>query len=295
MKNKIHLLTLIGLFACTASYSQISGNQIYGNADPYGNAASREMILQGDSAMIISGYVLLNTLADLYAVTLGLNEEAKTIKEGNEAINKRIESFKSSIASLGVTEKDMYVDFISQTKIYDYALSGNKAEQFESGFEIKKNIILTLANLSDVDRLLVKASENGIYDLVKVDYVIKDVSRIYNQMMTTASDVVKHKKETYQKVSSFELLPGSRVFSERFYASYPNARYKSYAAFESSDVRDESYKSSIVKKEERKNTTFYYDAISPSGFDAIINPSSPIVGVQYVLELKIRYNLKKTK
>ena len=77
--------------------------------------------------------------------------------------------------------------------------------------------------------------------------------------------------------------------------SYPNARYKSYSAFESSDIQEASYKSSVIKKEERKNTTFYYDGINPSGFDSIINPSSPIVGVQYVMELKIRFDIKRTK
>jgi len=70
--------------------------------------------------------------------------------------------------------------------------------------------------------------------------------------------------------------------------------YKQYnEAFESSYVNN-YYGSSYLKKEVRKERTFYYDGIeSEIGVDKIIDDISPMIGIQYVIEVVITYDLKK--
>jgi hypothetical protein len=71
-----------------------------------------------------------------------------------------------------------------------------------------------------------------------------------------------------------------------FKIHYPKNLYKQYnEAFETSLVNS-YYSSSYIKKEVRKERTFYYDGIDTEiGFDKIIDEILPVVGIQYVLEL----------
>ena len=85
---------------------------------------------------------------------------------------------------------------------------------------------------------------------------------------------------------------GNPTASDDFAIFTPQTQYKNYKAFESSEF--ETYYNSqnaIMKKIARKNSTFYYDGISQSGIDKIINSNSPEVGIQYVLTLTIIYKI----
>ena len=142
MKSVLSFL-LIHLLCLTAA-AQISGNQAY--RDRYSSNRNYDMdgetrtVFVKDSLLYVSADILLNAAADSMLVMLGLNEEAPTIKAANENINKRISGFRNGLRTIGVTDKHSYVDFITQTKIYDYRINGNTATQFIKGFEIKKNI-----------------------------------------------------------------------------------------------------------------------------------------------------------
>lgn len=85
-----------------------------------------------------------------------------------------------------------------------------------------------------------------------------------------------------------------RIVSESFEIYFPKNLYKHYnEAFETSLVNNH-YNSSYIKNEVRKERTFYYDGIETEvGVDKIIDEISPIVGIQYVFELVITYDLKK--
>jgi hypothetical protein len=110
-------------------------------------------------------------------------------------------------------------------------------------------------------------------------------------MMQAASGIIKQKKETYLILSPVNLLPVPKITAETFYAVYPNAQYKAYQAFESSDVSASYTNNNFVKSEERKNKTFYYQKTDQSGYDLIINNSTPVVPVQFVLKIQMEYKL----
>jgi hypothetical protein len=94
--------------------------------------------------------------------------------------------------------------------------------------------------------------------------------------------------------SSIELTDKYRIVSESFKIYYPKNLYKQYTeAFETSLVNN-YYSSNYIKKEVRKERTFYYDGINTKiGVDKIIDEISPVVGIQYLFELVITYDLKK--
>jgi len=286
----IHLL-------CSTAAAQISGNQAY--RDRYSSNRNYDIdgetrsVFVKDSLLYVSADILFNAAADSMLVMLGLNEEAPTIKTANENMNKRIAGFRNGLRTIGVGDKHSYVDFITQTKIYDYRINGNTATQFIKGFEIKKNIIVRIAATQMFDKVIELASENGIYDVIKVDYIVSDQQRIYEEMLAAAATVIRQKKAGYLRLSPAAVSETGKIVTENFYAVYPNTQYQNYEAFETSDVTTSTENIVLYKKQQRTNKTFYYEKIDQSNFDQIIHNSTPVVGVQYVLKLQMQYDLKK--
>ncbi len=285
--------------------AQISGNQVYGsNSTYYGGsnnylnqAIQKRSVSTNDSTLNITVSILLNKVADSYMVTVGVNQEAETALECNKAINTRISNLKKSLLPFEVEEKDVYVDFISQTKIYDYELGDKQAQQFMSGYEIKKNIIIRITDIDYIDQLIELAAKQDIFDIVKVDYVDADIDATYNQLYKEALTLLKSRKKLYLESSDIKLDGSSSIFGDNFYAISPKTQYKKYEAFETSNltVYRANYSDNYLQKETRKQTTFYYDGIQASGFDKIINGDIPKVGLQYVFSLNMVYGVIRAK
>ena len=299
MKTKSIFLFLIlfGIFYTTNA--QVSGNRAYGNQSYNSNSTTinpKRTIYTTDTSLVISAKILLNQEADIYLVSVGLNQEEKTVKECNEKINERIQKLIQSLEVLGIQESDVYVDFISQTKIYDYEVGNTTARQFEKGFEIKKNLILRMKNIDQLDELLNLCAAQEVYDIIKVDYINEDVESTYLKMYEEALKFIEQRKKLYLRATPLELSGASTIASESFYSVYPNSQYKKYQAFETANLnvknaynRSDTY----VQKEARKNRTFYYDGLNHSGFDRILNITNTKIGIQYVFELRMIYERKR--
>ena len=292
---------LILLFIATLSISasaQIGGNQVYGNSNYYNyNVATptqKRTITSTDSTLVITTSILMNKIADHYLVSVGTNQEAKTVLECNKKINARIAALKKDVTSLEVKDSDFYVDFISQTKVYDYEVQEHSSKQLETGFEIKKNIIIRLNDIDKIDQLVELCAKQEIYDIIKVEYVDDDINASYEEMYNEAISFIESRKSMFMKTSSQKLTGGKRVVSDNFYSVYPKTQYKKYEAFESSSlsVHTKNYSSHYVQQEERKNKTFYYDGVQTSGFDKIINSSVPDIGIQYVMSVTMTFELE---
>jgi hypothetical protein len=290
------LLIVILLFASAVSNAQVSGNQVYGGDRNSGNRnilINPGIILEGDSVLYINASVLLNTPAEYYVAVFGVGQTSKTLKEGNVQINKRIDKFISSLQALGIKKQDISVDFITQTKTYDYTLSNNVATQIQTGFQIKKNVIIKFNNIAMLDNMLLNGAENEIYDLVKVDYGMNDYLALHKQMINTAAEIINEKKSIYLKTAAFELLPNSVVSRDNFFVIYPAGQYKKYQAFETSDVTSSYYESKLIKKDILTNNTFYYEGSDLSGYDKVISPGISYIPVQFVLNYSVKYYIKR--
>jgi len=290
MKTKtMHLFLLLISFQC--GFSQMSGNSVYGeNRNNYANTNDSGFSLS-DNNLTIKVKILMNKKADRFMITLGMNEEANSVENCTTQINQRIDGFIGKLSKIGVKKDDYYVDFISQTKVYDYNVSNTKAEQIEKGFEIKKNIIIKSTQLKNIDAVIELASQFKIYDIIKVDYIADDSENVYANLFDEALKIGETKKERYRKAFGKKII-GTPTATDQFSLITPESQYKNYKAFESSEL--ESYYNSsntVLKKIARKNSTFYYDGVSQAGFDKIINNATPEVGIQYVLTLTITYKI----
>lgn len=288
MKSKKVYLILVFL-AFYSSYGQISGNSVYGN-NRYSNENQKSFSLT-DNALTFKVKVMMNKKADRLTITLGVNEEASTVATCNSQINKRINDFIAQISKIGIKRDAIYVDFISQTKVYDYTLSTNKAEEFEKGFEIKKNIIIATNNLKNIDAIIETASQFKIYDIIKVDYFADNTNEIYNTLFDDALKIAESKKNKYLKSFSKRSV-GNPSATDEFTIITPESQYKKYEAFEGSELQTYyDLSNAVMKKIARKNKTFYYDGIAESDFDKVINSGTSEVGMQFIVTLTITYKL----
>ena len=273
--------------------AQQSGNSVYGQGYVNGKYPGKETLYLSDSTFIIEASVLLNVIADGYVAVFGVAEEAATLKECNEKIDKRIKSFINELTKMDVPKADIYVDMTSQNKIYDYKMNGDMAEEFLQGFELKKNVIVKFNPIHDLDPMIIAASNLGIYDLVKVDYMVNDLNAIHTQLFNAAVEIINQKKSLYASATNARLSPVSEIYSDQFYSFYPDQLYTSYTAYESGNVSNYGIDNSYSTKEMRKSATYYYNKINYSGFDKVINPYVTEPAVEFVLTLQIKFEMEK--
>jgi uncharacterized protein YggE len=293
MTQKI-IFTTILLFTVVTIFSQHSGN--YVTEQNYNNSQSQTQLQSklylSDSAFVIQAKVLTNVFADSFVVTIGVSEYAKTLKEANTKIDDKIQKFISELKSkFGISSSDIYIDMTTQTQISDYKVNGNNAEQFISGFEQKKNVIVKLKDIKDLDKIIVVASEFEIYDIAKVDYIVTDINKIYTQLFQSAMEVINGKKDLYVKATNIKLKTTSEIYGESFYSFFPTQLYNNYTPNITTEYYD--YNSSSKRKDLRKNTTYFYDHINYSGFDEIINPTIIEPTVEFILMLQIKFDIEK--
>jgi uncharacterized protein YggE len=297
LNGKINWIIVTLLLTFSVSQAQISGNQIYGNNSYNGNNYNQNnlpnnaVVSINDNHLTVTVKLLQNKKADGFVITLGLNEEDETVSGCSKKINARIDGFVDKIKSLGIKKENVYIDFISQTKIYDFEVSGLNSEQVDKGFEIKKNIIITTSNVNSLEKLIAQASNFEIHDVIKVDYFNSDTNVIHNALFDEALVLAEAKKIRYMK-SFGKRIVGTPNATEEFATVFPETQYKTYQAFETAEIQTNyNNRSPYLKKIARKNKTFYYDGISSAGFDKVINPNQTEVGIQYVLTLTMTYKI----
>lgn len=297
LNGKINWIIVALLLTFSVSQAQISGNQIYGNNSYNGNNYNQSnlpnnaVVSINDNHLTVTVKLLQNKKADGFVITLGLNEEDETVSGCSKKINARIDGFLDKIKTLGIKKENVYIDFISQNKIYDFEVSGLNSEQVDKGFEIKKNIIITTSNVNSLEKLIALASDFEIHDVIKVDYFNSDTNAIHNALFDEALVLAEAKKIRYMK-SFGKRIVGTPNATEEFATVFPETQYKTYQAFETAEIQTNyNNRSPYLKKIARKNKTFYYDGISSAGFDKVINPNQTEVGIQYVLTLTMTYKI----
>jgi uncharacterized protein YggE len=281
------------LFSALTTFGQVGGNQVFNREYRERPATPQsEKIFLTDSTFFIRASVLKNVISDSYVATFGVAESAKTLKEANTRIDDRIQKFISALKKIGVQHTDIYVDITTQTRILDYKINDNYAEQFISGFEQKKNVIVKFKNIKDLDKMVIAASEFEIYDLIKVDYIVDDPDKIYTQLFQTAMELLNNKKDLYVKTTNIKLKKSPKISSESFYYLTPPKLYQSYTPGNiSTDYND--YSSNRKKKTLQINTTYYYDNIDYSTFDKVINPIITEPAVEFILLLQLKFDIEK--
>jgi uncharacterized protein YggE len=220
----------------------------------------------------------------------GASQEAPTALESNQKVNAQIEQFLSAAAKLEINRSNTYVDLITQNRVYNFipASDGTIREKL-SGFETKKTIAVKYKDRTLLEKLLGAATQASIFDLIKVDYVVNDLSKIRSRLLEEASTVIKQKEENYVRTLGLKIRRNG-VSQETYTTYYPAELYQTYTAFESGAV-ETNYESRARVVHERKSSTSYLEPLDSSAFDVVINSAGLEPMVQCTLYFKVRYSL----
>jgi len=302
------LKTSILLVFTQLIFAQHGANQLYGNqpvSNSYMNQSQTPQngggykTIIGKNSLTFDVSVLMHAPSTNYMITLGLNEEAENAKICNQKINKRIDGFLTAIRKLGIRKDDVYIDFITQNKIYDYVKTNENEHnvnlnQVERGFEIKKNIVLNMSDISEFDDLVEIASLFDIHNIIDVNYQNENQDKIYAELFDEVSRIVKERKKLIPH--NKHLFEDDPTISIEFFSVQPGNSYKKFQAYESGEIStiNNYYKSKVAvfKKEVRKGNSYYFDRMDNQQFDKVLNSTSPKVGLQYVMKVHVIYSRK---
>jgi len=291
--------SLFCLLLSSSVSAQTSGNISYGGNGGRARAEQNERAqrviskedLPPDNSMFVDADVLMNVKPDEYVAIFGIAQEGASVEEANAKMNAVVKQFTDSLKPLHIRDSDIYVDFITQPKIYGYDMGENVAREKITGFELKKNVSIHYTDRDLLDKLIAAAAKAQIYDLIKVDYVVKDTSAVQSRLLDEASEIVKQKVASYQKLLGVKTEPPISIYAERPAIYYPSSMYDSYTAAESESLTRPVNSTKYAIERARKTTTFYFNALDGSGFDKVINPVVIEPVVQFTLYLKVKYDV----
>ncbi len=293
MKRTIQLL-LTTLTCVVAITAQEAGNRQYGGVGDRRAKPSNGVIFGNENkdlvpAQYIEAYVLLNSEPDEFVAMFGVAQEAQTAAASNAKVNALLDQFLKSVAALGIARTDTFIDLITQNRVYSFVPGSGIIQETLTGFETKKTISIRYKDRTLLEKLLTAAAAASIFDLIKVDYVINDTSKIRTRLFEEASRIIKQKEETYGRSLGLKFRRDA-IYQEKYDTHYPAELYQTYKAFESGAV-ESSYESRTQVVRARKSSTSYLEPLDRSSFDSVLSPIGIEPVVQSTLFLRVRYSL----
>ncbi|MBC7776713.1 MAG: SIMPL domain-containing protein, partial [Phycisphaerae bacterium] len=278
MKNFL-LLTLLAFF-CQSITAQVMGNyaekqQTYQNIVPNAQyrAVPKAAQFIGDNQIEISINTLSNQKANSYTAIFSVTQAGKTTDETNSLLNTRLDGLLADLKNLGIPATDIYVDMVNFLPKYEYDVSTKLFSrktytEIPKGFEMQKNIHVRYTNPALLERIVTAAARQEIYDIVKVDYFVKDSEGIYSELRKTTFQYLQTIKSQY-KTLGIRLDSAYVVSAENAWVAYPINRYESYQAFSTQrlDIDENSKVNSADKI-----TSRFYNAVPANDYDIVINP-----------------------
>ncbi|MEZ5426133.1 MAG: SIMPL domain-containing protein [Pyrinomonadaceae bacterium] len=289
MKKAFLILGLL-FFVNSICPAQESGNRIYGYQQNKRQPTVNSGSLLSNNQFFIEASVLLNIKPDSFVAVFGVAEEAKDAVESSTKVDQRIDAFIKGMNGLGITGNDVFVDFISQNRVYDFQVSADAAQEYLAGFETKKTVAVKYKSRDSFEKILAAATNSGIFDLIKVDYIVSDFEPVRARLFEEAAKIIKQKETRYRNAFDMTLKSvGPTV--EKYDAFYPAERYENYKAFEAGAARTTNYRDGKTFVYLRKSTTFFYEPLDGKSFDKMINPVGIEPTVQFTIYLQVKYNL----
>jgi hypothetical protein len=304
MMERIIIIVLTIIACQSICLAQASGNVGYsqtgGSARARQNEKNKRAVSKDDmpptgTSMFIEASVLMNIKADEFVAVFGISEECVTVAECNQKMGATVNQFSNELKGLGINSEDIFVDFAAQNKIYGFQVAGALAKERLVGFELKKNISVHYKDKLLLDKLVIAASQAKIFDLIKVDYVVKDISLIQGRLTEEASRIIKQKVAMHERLLGIKLQPPAQVYAERYSTYYPTDMYDSYTAYESEDISGDYYdRQKYTIQRARKSRTFFFNALNADGFDRVVNPIVIEPVVQFTLYLRVKYEVEQS-
>ncbi len=303
MNRAFLLMSMILLARSGICRGQHGGNSAYAQAGGKARAEQAEQnkrkldeseVPPTSSSMFVEASVMMNVKADEYVAVFGVVEEGETVAECGAKMDVTIRQFTDALKPMGVSGDDLFVDFVAQNRIYGYEVAGDIAREKLVGFELKKNVAIHYKERDLLDKFVVAAARSKIYDLIKVNYIVKEPKKVQARLMEEAARVIKAKSARYETLLGIKLQPPGQVYADRSSIHYPSAMYDAYNAFEAEHIATNQWQKYTIQGA-RKSRTFHYNGLDGNSFDEVINPVVVEPPVQFTLYLKVKYNVEPVK
>ncbi|MBS1792870.1 MAG: SIMPL domain-containing protein [Acidobacteria bacterium] len=261
------------------------------NASTYGGGETKPTLATGDLSGIeatrdvtevyfLEATVLMNIRADEYVASFGVQGDGPTSQQSELAVDTKIDAFKSKLSAIGLTET--FTDFINQAPYYEYDTTTKTATEKLKGYKTAKNLLIRFKDRTALRQITNLANAVGIYDLIKIDFVVNDATAVKSRMLAEAAKIIKGKEQAYATLGISMKVVG--VVNEKFRTYSPDELYLDYTAYESGSTQ--GYKRVVQKS---KASTSYYSGFDSKDFDLTINPNTLEPNVQAVMYLKVKY------
>lgn len=303
-----NIITCLVCLVCAAvtARAQASGNISYsqtgGRARAAQNERAKRAVSKDDApptgtSMFVEASILMNVKADEHVAVFGVAEECATVPECNRKMEATVAAFGAELRRLGVADADVFVDFAAQNKIYGFALEGNLARERLVGFELKKNVAVHYRDKALLDKLVIAAAGAKIYDLIKVDYLVRDAAAVQQRLAEEAGRVIEQKLARYVKLLGLKVAPPGQIYADKQSIYFPTEMYDSYTAAESESIDPDYYRERdrYTVQRARKSRTFFFNPLNADGFDLVINPVVIEPVVQFTLYFKVKFEMEQPK
>jgi len=291
------VLLFVCLLTAVTAYGQESGNRIYGNAGYYQQKRHLQIntgnLGNSNEGYSIEASVVTNLKPDAFVVAFGVNDEGANAATSNEKVNSKIGNLIQKIKGLGIDANDVFIDFITQNRVYDYTVSGTQASESFTGFETKKTVAVRYKNRELFERIVSAAADSRIFDLIKVDYIVSDFDSVRAGLFDAAVKVLKGKEQRYSNALGVT-LGGVGLSIEKYDVTYPSETYQRYQAYETGEASVSNEGGVASRVEKRKGFTFYYEPFQASSFDTVLVPIGLEPMVQYSIYLRMQYQVRRS-
>jgi uncharacterized protein YggE len=242
---------------------------------------------------------LYNAKADVYTAIFNVVQVGKDAAQADDLMGLRLSGFINAMTNGGILREDIFVDMVSFVPVFEMKegearLFSKTYQETPAGFELQKNVHVRFTKGEMLDKVVSIATQNEIYDLVKVDYFVNDSEKIYDTMRARAVEQIKRKVADYAKLG-VRLDTMEHVLAEAKSATYPAERYQRYKAFAGQSLDAAKKKSAADIKTIRKPVSIYYNKLPYNDFDIVINPTILEPAVQFTYDLKVQYTYIKEK
>ena len=272
----------------------------YQNAapDPQFRGVPKSARMRDDNVLEITINSLSNQRADSYTAIFSVLQVGKTADETNTLLNNRLNGFLSAIKNLGIPAEDIYVDMVNFLPKYEYDVSKKLFSkktytEIPKGFELQKNVHIRYTKPGLLDDIVTAAAQQEIYDIVKVDYFIKDPNKVYKELREATFAYLNDIEAKYRSIG-IKLDSAYLLTAENAWVAYPINRYESYQAF-SSQILEQNDKYNAVVNMADKPVSRFYNAIPANDYDIVLHPEILEPAVQFSYNLIARYTLEPYK
>ena len=306
--KKYHLASFLLLLSCYFIAAQHKGNYnqitkdisrqnilMSGNAQIYNPVVQQQIhkVLQASNVLTIDVKALQNVSATTYTAVFNVSQIGPSAKVTNALMKPRIDSIKMRLNAKGITEENIAIDVISFVPVYEVEVTkklfSKTYTEVPKGFELQQNIHIQFTTTNQFETLLEACAKSEVYNLVKVDYFIKNIQTVYKNLQDQLLKLIEDKK-TYYTVLGFDLANYNVAIADDKYCYFPKDFYQSYQAYNS--VSFEALKTNKGITTVKKQTSYYYQPLTYENYDVVINPSILQPVVQIGMNIKLVFTPK---